>query len=216
MKTKTIQLYEFKEFSEEIKKKVIKKLCCINVDYGWWEFVYDDFCNLAKTSGIKVNLKKTFFTGFYHQGQGSAFTADIDTSELIQCVYDKAWKEYAPDLEFNFPEITNAILRIRKLIINNTIEFGACVKPTNRETAINTDFDSTKYRACKCQNPINVDKAIEETEEFVSSVCEELNHFLFKTLRDEFDHLTSKEAISETTNANQYYFTEKGKLVDCD
>ena len=212
MKTKIIQLYEFDELPEDIRKKVVDRLGRINVDYGWWEFVYDDFFRLAKTFGIEVNLKKTFFTGFYHQGQGSSYTAYVDTGKLIQCIKDRAWKEYAPDLEFNFPEITSAILRIRKLIISNVIDFGGCVRPTNRETAIYTDFDTTKYTVCKCQNPVNVEKAIEQTEELVSVVCEELNHFLFRSLRDEFDHLTSEEAIVETIRANQYYFTEKGKL----
>lgn len=212
MKTKIIQLYEFDELPEDIRKKVVDRLGSINVDYGWWEFVYDDFFRLAKTFGVKVNLKKTFFTGFYHQSQGSSYTAHVDTGKLIQCIKDRAWKEYAPDLEFNFPEITSAILRIRKLIINNVIDFGGCVRPTNRETAIYTDFDTTKYTVCKCQNPVNVEKAIEQTEELVSVVCEELNHFLFRSLRDEFDYLTSEEAIVETIRANQYYFTKKGKL----
>lgn len=50
MKTKTINLYQFDELSDDAKQKAIADNCEINVDYGWWHSIYDD----AETIGLKI------------------------------------------------------------------------------------------------------------------------------------------------------------------
>lgn len=50
MKTKTINLYEFSELSEKAKETALQNLWDINVDYNWWESVYEDAANV----GIKI------------------------------------------------------------------------------------------------------------------------------------------------------------------
>ena len=50
MRTQTIKLYQFSELSDDAKEKAIDNYCGINVDYQWWEFMYDD----AKTAGIEI------------------------------------------------------------------------------------------------------------------------------------------------------------------
>jgi hypothetical protein len=46
MLTITINLYEFKELSEDIKQKVLGNLHDINVDFDWWGSIYDDAENV--------------------------------------------------------------------------------------------------------------------------------------------------------------------------
>lgn len=48
-----------------------------------------------------------------------------------------------------------------------------------------------------------------EEDEFLSSLC---NDYL-KILRDEYEYLTSEEAIIETIESNEYDFTEDGELA---
>jgi hypothetical protein len=51
MKTKTINLYEFDELSDQAKQRAIANNCCINVDYReWYHSVYDD----AENIGLKI------------------------------------------------------------------------------------------------------------------------------------------------------------------
>lgn len=50
MKTIEIKLYKFSELPEEAKEKAIEKLSNINVDYNWWEGVYED----AEQIGLKL------------------------------------------------------------------------------------------------------------------------------------------------------------------
>lgn len=48
MRTLTMKVYKFSELSEEAKQNAISKHSDINVDYNWWDFVYED----AKTSAF--------------------------------------------------------------------------------------------------------------------------------------------------------------------
>lgn len=48
--TTTKTIYEFSELSEDAKERAINNHSCINVDYDWWEFVYED----AKNVGLKI------------------------------------------------------------------------------------------------------------------------------------------------------------------
>lgn len=50
MKTKTINLYEFKELPEELRQKVLEKYWDINVDHDWWDSIYWN----AEELGVKI------------------------------------------------------------------------------------------------------------------------------------------------------------------
>lgn len=50
MRYEKIKVYEFNELSEESKERAIEKLWNINVDYEWWDCVYDD----AENIGLKI------------------------------------------------------------------------------------------------------------------------------------------------------------------
>jgi len=50
MKTIKTTVYQFDELSDDAKETAIQNLSCINVDFEWWEFTYED----AKNAGIKI------------------------------------------------------------------------------------------------------------------------------------------------------------------
>jgi len=50
MRTETIKIYKFNELPEETKQKAIENLRYINVDYRWWDFIYDD----AESIGLNI------------------------------------------------------------------------------------------------------------------------------------------------------------------
>jgi len=50
MKNKVITLYSFEELSEQAQKKALERLYDINVDFDWWQFVYED----AQRIGLKI------------------------------------------------------------------------------------------------------------------------------------------------------------------
>jgi len=50
MKTVSINIYKFNELSETAKQKALDHLFDLNVDYNWWEDMYED----AKEIGLKI------------------------------------------------------------------------------------------------------------------------------------------------------------------
>jgi hypothetical protein len=47
--TRTITLYKFDELSEKAQQKALDNLRDINVDYNWWEYIYEDAANIGLT-----------------------------------------------------------------------------------------------------------------------------------------------------------------------
>ena len=100
MKKITINLYSFNELSPEIQKKVLDDNRTINVNYNWHDFIYDNWKEKLTSFGF-IN-PEIYFSGFYSQGDGACFDADID----LETVLKNAPEEY------------------KKLILaNNHIEF---------------------------------------------------------------------------------------------
>ncbi|MBW7891579.1 MAG: hypothetical protein H3C48_11260 [Chitinophagaceae bacterium] len=213
MKQVTIELYQFSELDDTAKNTALDKMRHTNLDYGWWDFVYDDFKTIAEFVGIAVDLNKCYFSGFYHQGQGSSFTASVDIKKLLQGVQTKAWKEHAPDAKLNFPAM-DIDKRILDLIQRDIIDTWAQVKPTNREIAITVSIDfNFSYNRCKNYNCI--EDELSRLEEDIAEVCKELNHFLFASLQREYEYQCSDIAVAQTIEANEYSFTADGRPADC-
>lgn len=206
MKTVKINLYSFSELSEKSQKKAIEKLSDINIDYDYWDFVYEDFQQLASYFGMDVDTDKTYFSGFYSQGDGSAFTATVDPCKLIACIQGNTWAEYAPKENFNLPVLSVNVLRVCKLIAAGKIDFTANVYPANRETAVKVEFEFDNL-------PNNLNDAAGELCEVIEEVSDTLNKWLFRQLQKEYEYQTSEEAIKETIAANDYLFFENGKLI---
>lgn len=195
------KVYKFDELSETAKEKAINwaRNENLNTDYDWWEFVYDDFSELCKTIGIEVDLNKTYFNGFYHQGSGSAFTASIYVKDCLIAIKEEKWKEYAPLEDFKFDPITFNMLRLCHLCQCDIV-------PTNRESSVKIDFTSDIYY----DSYPNMGAVMEQLESFFEDMARTLNHWLYKSLEKEYEYQTSDEALIETIEANEYEFTADG------
>ena len=47
--TKTIKIYSFEELSEEAQGKALEERWAWNVDYDWWEYIYNDAATIGLT-----------------------------------------------------------------------------------------------------------------------------------------------------------------------
>ena len=79
MKTIEVKLYQFSELSEESKQKAIESLWDINVDYEWWQFIYEDADNI----GVRI-------TGF-DIGRSSfcQIEPQLDCKEIAQNIFEQ-------------------------------------------------------------------------------------------------------------------------------
>lgn len=183
----THTVYKFEELSDEAKSKAIDNLYDINVDSDWWEFAYDDIENDLKEIGITIQEKHRFY---FEIDRGSYF-------------------------------------HINKPIVTNTLAFLKAAGIPNAETIaplLSVHLSSNSFRAGESNTnhaeidveylddvefELDEEKLSKELSEFINDKCEDY----IILLRKELEYLTSREAIIDTIEANEYEFTENGKLA---
>jgi len=208
MKTIQVNLYEFAEMEEKAQQKAIEAHRYINVDYNWWDFIYDDFISICQTIGIEVKKDSIAFEGFYSQGDGSAFKARIDLPRMMETVANQNWKSYAPKLELDLalPEIDR---RVYGLIKSGKLDIDPQIKqPTSSyyvRVELNDTIPNSPYGYPQIENQLDM---------LVIGLCKiakNLNRYLYKSLQNEYEYQTADEAVTEAIEANDYWFTSDGK-----
>ena len=76
MRIKETKVYKFDELTDRAKEKAIEELYDINVDYEWWDSIYDD----AEQIGLKINAFD-IDRGSYVKGE--FIESPEDVAELI-------------------------------------------------------------------------------------------------------------------------------------
>lgn len=209
MKVIKLRLYEFSELNDKAKEKALSGLHDVNVFDDWYEFIYDDFISIAETIGITINKNRIHFSGFYSQGDGSAFKASVNIGDLIAGIVKQSWWEYAPQLVLSLtaPDVDRRVL---KLIQSLAIDCTGEVKQPSRGYYINAYL--TTYFP-QDHSYVNINSELNKLETWFEQTAETLNHYLYKSLENEYEYQTSEKAIIETIEANEYSFTADGKIA---
>lgn len=166
-------VYKFNELDDKAQHKALDKLWDINVDYEWWDCIFDD----AKRAGIKI---KEF---------------DIDRGSFIK-------GELTNTLEFSL----DAILK----------DHGdACdTWKTAKEYKDGLDELTQQWDDTPAEEK---DDAEYEYEQKCEELKENFEHDILEDylimLRKEYEHQTSREAILEIIEANEYEFDESGNFA---
>lgn len=207
MKTATVKLYMFSELSAEVKSKVIGRNRDYNLDFDWWDHVYEDFISVAKCFGFEVESEAIQFSGFGSQGDGASFTCTANV---------KDWKtahKNAKQLRAYAPSDTR-LLSIHKRY-QATIKSLFSGKPAGEETVVLTRArnDVHKYSVSA-----GLEDDTDSTPPGLDSVvlCEarDLMEWLYRQLESEYDHLTSDTTISEMlADDDKPQYSESGHLI---
>ncbi len=199
METRTYSIYKFAELSDESKEAAVQQYREDGFDYGWWDCVYEDAKEIALLMGI--DIENIYFSGFSSQGDGACFEGDYSYKKNTA----NAVKEYAPkDTELH--RIAQALQDIQKACFYS---ISASVKHSGHYnhrycTEICVDFE----------NHYNANDYFDEKNE--TAVIELLRDFMlwiYKQLEKEWNCQNSDEAIVESIKANDYDFTEDGKIA---
>lgn len=159
MKTIETVVYDFDELSDEAKQKAIRNLSDINVNYEWWEFIYDD----AKNIGLKI-------TGFDIE-RGSYVDGDLYCAALDS---------------------------IKKVLKNH----GQDCDTTKTAQCFLDLYDKNSLEECD-------DEWMRDFEgDYLDAICD----CYLTIIRDEYEYLTSDEAIIEAIQANEYTFLPDGTM----
>jgi hypothetical protein len=163
-------VYKFEELSEGAQQEAIERLSDINIDYEWWEYVYED--------AERIGLKITSFDidrGSYCKGK---------LTESAEGVAKNILSEHGKDCE-SYETAAGYLKELEEL---------------REKTRLN---DSEYEEGYDDLDTEDIDA------EFLRSLLEDYRIIL----THEYEYLTSREAIKETIDANEYEFTEEGKLI---
>ncbi len=211
MKTIKLKLFELDELSDKATQKALESFVDFNVNDDWYQFNLENFAALGKLLGLTIPVKDIYFRGFYSQGDGSGFNAEVDLTELLKAVKTAEWKTEFPNtgLEFVLPSVHPRML---KLIAETKIDIVANIEKPRSYYGVSAEITDNLPR--RRPRYIHIENELDKLEAWLQEFAELLNRFLYKSLENEYDYLTSEEAIVESIKANEYLFTADGKSAN--
>ena len=198
----------FDALPQATKDLILDKYRDWNVEHDdWWDCVYDCFKTEMEELGIEVD--RMYFSGFYSQGDGACFEGSVSdwtkflTSlgktcpALITNAEHNSWKFYATHSGRYYHE--------------NCTDFSSAAQyfnhPDNSDATddddwlhwcspYKTDIQNAAFLAMLRQHDIDGLHA-----EFVEAFKDHMRE-LYKRLEQEYDYLTSDEAVLDSLEAN--------------
>ena len=204
-----ITVYTIDELSDAAKENArawYRESC---LDFEWYDFVYEDFGTICGILGVtlltspvrlygggtreKPNL---FWTGFHSQEDGASFTGSYSHARGAA----KGIRAHAPN-DDELHRIADALQAVQR---RNFHQLHATICQRGRycheyTMEIEVERDSPTW-----QPPTD------DAEDAVTEAMRDLARWLYRQLRQEYELLTSDEAIDETLAANRWSFTASG------
>ena len=205
-----ITVYSIGELSDAAKEAArawYRESC---LDYEWYDYVYEDFGTICEILGVTLRTSPVrlygggtrekpnlFWTGFWSQGDGASFEGSYAHARGAA----RAIRAHAPqDTELH--RIADALQAIQR---RNIWQLHGSIRHRGRyyheyTMAIEVERDSPTW-----QPPTD------DAEDTVTEAMRHLARWLYRQLRQEYEHLTSDAAIDETLAANEWSFTAAGE-----
>lgn len=177
---------KFNELNEDQKNKVISKLHDINLDHDFLSDTIEQFKNDLETLGFK-NIKIEY-SGFNSQGDGACFTGiySIPTNEETKSRFKK-FTDNCGIVEF--VKLANELMTLDFMGIEDDLDALEIYKKDSLWRYSNSN-------TVKCNT------------EILDEWAKRYMDMIYKKLESEWEYMSSKEAIIETIEANDYEFNE--------
>ena len=222
MRIKETKVYQYEELSDKAKEKA-RDLYREGIDYDWWDSTYDDIAERASELGIDLKQKpvklmggktrydpEIYFSGFDCPGSGSSFAGTWYANKMNpdklreECPSDSALHSVLAELESVAKEDAGISATIEcngDNWINVEVANGEAIE----EQISTLREDSTEYNLLV--------QTCQLREEDLTKVLRDFNHWIYKQLQAEYEWLTADEQVEESIIANEYEFTEEGRIA---
>jgi hypothetical protein len=178
-----------------MNEKLIEKYRYINTEHDWYDYVIEHFIEKVHDLGISIDKKDVQFTGFYSQGDGASFCGAFD-EQLFMEMHDLA--EQYPAAYY--------------LACINDLHISPYRHPSmySHESAISFEVhsyalpsDGDDLREVVLTSMIEqFEHEVEDLKTEVTDICRGYMKDLYNELREEYEHLTSDEAVWEAIQCN--------------
>ena len=187
--------------TDEHEQALIGKYRDFNVDHiDWWDCTYDDFREDMKAKHIEV--KDMSFSGFWSQGDGASFTGHVTDNKAFLQAHDISEDDYpaihrllAYDGGFSI-DINRSMSRY---VHENTVSAEIVAADGFVHILPSDDFRDHIISQWDEELMLEYDRLQKEVTGIIRDYCRQL----YKSLEDEYDYLTSDEAVWEAIVANE-------------
>lgn len=190
--------YQLHELSSEAQEKAIDNFRNHEsyLDYGWWDFVYEDAKIIASLFGLEID--EIYFSGFYSQGDGACFEGYYSYKKGGL----KAVEEYAPtDMELY--GIVKGLQDIQRKYF-----YGLTASTKHRG-----HYCHSGCMAVSVYQNAGMDYANIDVEREITDLLRQFADWIYSKLKDEYKYLMSDEAVRATIELNEYEFDEEGNWI---
>lgn len=200
---------KFDDLDEDAKDRVRDAARYDNVDYEWWDTVYEDVVNMASLLGITISTTSRttskgrayhdidiWFRGFSSQGDGATFNGKYEyvADAVARVTAETGGND--PGLLRIAQELTLMQLTQR---MSGKAPFEGGIDGRHRN-----HIDATIYMWGE-------DEVGEPDEEQFTDLMQEFADWIFSRLEDEYDYLTSDECVDERLRDEE--FDDEGCMV---
>lgn len=232
------QEFSFDELSSDIQEKVLsdyKEEYMDHMDPWWYEDVIENFQSELENSGLEDI--KCNFTGFWSQGDGASFTANVrDVKKFLMDeikLKPGKWFVYSkPDPNIVKTEAEKEMDDIEETFVSLGIFEPEVDKITPDDFWISIKRDSSHYyHENTISAELDVDEPVEgrdldasQRKEFnawleslensITEWARKKSRELYSELENEYDSMISDEAIQEWIDSMGYEFTRDGEKID--
>jgi len=173
----------------------------VNVSHSWWDYVYDDFIERMEKAGVCVEPESIWFSGFCSQGDGASFAGHVsDVAALCKAAeIDLSCYDLLPD---QLAHVTVKIERMgSRYYHSSTMNVWADID--------NPFFDGMVYNIDDFRLKV-LDKLtaklfaeLDDMEKKAETYLRGQADKLYRQLEEEYDYLTSDEAVAEALGLNE-------------
>lgn len=206
----SMTVYRLNELHEGAKDRARAWYREAGFDHDWYDAVHEDFQRIAEILGIQLKTRTTrlvggrtrqdpciWFSGFWSQGDGAAWEG----------VYSYR-KSAAAKLRAYAPK-DKTLHRIAETL-------QAAQRQNFYQLSAEVTHRGNYYHAFTMAVSVRRDSAaaaeiIGDAESIVTDALRDLANWLYRQLEQEYEYLTSDEAVDETLVVGGYTFTEEGR-----
>jgi hypothetical protein len=213
MRIMETKVYKFSELSPEAKEKARDWYRETAFDYDWWDAVYEQVVASGEALGIRFKQRHVplmngrsrtepciWFSGFASQGDGACFEGTY--------AYLAGWRK---KLEEYWGKTT---------IPADLLEIGESLQAVQKAARWSLTASVAHVGRYYHENSVSIHVTSElEVKDFGDKVTlleEALRDFcrwIYKRLEREYDWLNADEQVDESMEANEYEFTENGRIA---
>lgn len=192
------------DMTEKERAELCDKWRTVNVDGNWWASTIDDFREHMKRRGFIII--DTYWSGFWSQGDGAYFTGYVsDTLKFTQLAGLPLKRSYQMITKLCEEHGWGSVsLEVHRDYIHHyTHEKCLRVEGSSPEFELDRDGDDLIYCVREAMNErleAEMEDLVRESQAYLRALCRRL----YRMLEQEYEYLTSDEAVWDTLLANSY------------